>query len=417
MELLNSTESSHEQRQQAQTALLNIQRDPTNWPHIPSWLAHPALPVQFFGAQCLLVRINRDWDTLEEEEQVQLRDLIGSILKQDNLAAAARNKLEEALVRVMEKAFLSGWWKDPIGDLLKISGNFSLLALIPSIAANSTDSKAAYPWHHEIKSHSNQVIEAFTISSSSLGPQIIECIKQWTSFGAFNFAQIERILPVLTAAIDQTDDEGEIEVLVDCLVEICELATRDASEEARKARHILPTCLKLSTLIDTLDVSVVTKLAASLTEECASFLVQAVHDTQVQSFLGLLLKLTRAEGIVGVDDSTSQMTLNAWYLLTESIDPEIPPSNAAILSSLLGNSLVPILLEKATIPAPSLWVKVPRDLQQQFLQIRREFLDTLLYIQRALKSLNSPNLLLELIYTDLEHLSRGTPASKPLIET
>ena len=90
-----------------------------------------------------------------------------------------------------------------------------------------------------------------------------------------------------------------------------------------------------------------------------------------------------------------------------------------ILSSLLGNSLVPILLEKATLPAPQIWVKVQRDLQQQFLQVRREFLDTLLYIQRALKSLNAPNSLLELVFNDLQQLSRGPPGSSPksLIET
>ena len=422
MELLNSPSSTHEERQRAQASLLSVQRDPSNWQHIPVWLAHPALPVQFFGAQCLLVRINRDWEGLEEEEQVQLRDLVGAMLGQSNLAAAARNKLQEALVRVMENAFISGWWKDPIGDLLTDgSANFVLLALIPSIATNSSDgnaSKSAYSWHHEIKSHSDQIIEAI-MRSQALSPQLLDCIRHWTNFGAFTFGQVERILPALIGKIVESSDEGEIEILADCLVEICELVTRDAGEEARKARHILPACLKIASN-DSLDPSVVTKLAASLTEECASFLIHSVHDPLIQLFLGLLLKLTRSEGIVGVDDSTSQMTLNAWYLLTESIDSEIPPGNAAILSSLLGNSLVPILLERATMPAPQIWVKVQRDLQQQFLQIRREFLDTLLYIQRSLKCLNSSSLLLELIYSDLQQLScasSGVSNAKSLIET
>lgn len=385
---------------------MSIQRDPTNWPFIPQWLTSSQVQVQFFGAQCLLIRINRDWDNLEEEEQIQLRDLIGELLEQSSLSTAARNKLQEALVKVMEKAFISGWWKDPIGDLLNSGAcaNFTLLAQIAGMSCSSSDSetnnKSVYAWHHEIKAHSNQIIETILKQqqqhqSQNLEPGLLDCIKNWTSFGAFSFTQIERILPLLTRPQSEEVDEN----VVDCLVEICELVTRDSAEEARKARHLIPFCLNLPR--DT-DPSIVTKLTASLAEECANFLVQSCHDQQVQIFLGLLLQLTKVDGILGVDDQTSQMTLNAWYLLTEMVDSELPPSNASILVSLFSNSLAPILLQKATLPAPQIWVKLQRDLQQQFLQLRREFLDTLLYVQRALKTLRAPFVLLEILFSDLK---------------
>lgn len=385
--------------------MLAIQKDSTNWLFIPHWLASPQLQIQFFGAQCLLIRINRDWDALEEDEQVQLRDLIGKFGEQPNLSAAAKNKLQEALVKVMERAFISGWWKDPIGDLLnsRKCANFTLLAQIAGMSSSSGDSetngKSVYAWHHEIKAHSNQIIEAILkqqhnqIFDDFNG--LLECIKNWTIFGAFNFTQIERILPLLT----RTDGEEVDENVVDCLVEICELVTRDAAEEARKARHLIPYCLNLPR--DT-DPIIITKLTVSLAEECSNFLVQSCHDQQVQMFLGLLLQLTKGEGILGVDDQTSQMTLNAWYLLTEMVDSDLPPSNASILISLFANSLAPILLQKATMPASQIWAKLQRDLQQQFLQIRREFLDTLLYVQRVLKTLQSPFVLLEILLSDLK---------------
>lgn len=336
-----------------------------------------------------------------------MRQMVGSMLSADGaLSTAARRKLEEALVRVMERAFVSGWWKDPIGDLLldgNTSNNFLLLSLIPDI---STDTSKAYAWHHEIKAHSAQVIETISThlqSQQTIDTSLLDCIKNWTAFGAFSFPQVERILPALISRFESSDCE-EVEGIVDCLVEIGELVTRDAAEEARKARHLIPVCLSLSKLYD-LDPQIVTKLSASLTEECASFLVQTCHDPQTQQFLGLLLKLTAAEGLVGVDDCTSSMTLNAWYLLTEALDTDmdsqIPESNRSILVSLLGQSLVPILLQKSTLPAPQTWSELQRDLQQQFMQLRRDFLDTLLYIQRALKTLQRPWLILQIVHADL----------------
>ena len=105
---MNSLDSSNEARQTAKSQLISIQRDPQNWPCIPAWLSNTQRPqIQFFAAQCLLVRINRDWDTLEEVEQAELRDMIVAILENPgSLTQAARNKLEECLVRVMEKAFV-----------------------------------------------------------------------------------------------------------------------------------------------------------------------------------------------------------------------------------------------------------------------------------------------------------------------
>lgn len=414
MELLNSPDSSNEDRKRVQNLLLAIQRDPTNWPFIPQWLTNPQVQVQFFGAQCLLIRINRDWETLEEAEQVQLREMIvTTILTQSNLTTAARNKMEGSLVKVMEKAFVSGWWKDPISDLLNSEiVNFNLLA---QIAASDSSGKSSYAWHHEIRAHGNKIIEIISKQGKFDQVAVLNCVKNWTNFGAFNFNQIERILPILTLNFDE-----EIEAVVDCLIEICELATRDSAEEARKARYLIPFCLKLASQKEeeeTVDPSIVTKLAASLAEECANFFIETCHQEESQKFLGLLLNLTKSDdGIVGVDDQSTQMTLNSWYLLTEAVEGDCPASNSLILVSLFAKSLAPILLEKATLPTPQIWSKLPRDLQQQFLQIRREFLDTLLYIQRALKTLKAPNLLLELLFSDLKRLENH-PNAKTHIET
>lgn len=116
------------------------------------------------------------------------------------------------------------------------------------------------------------------------------------------------------------------------------------------------------------------------------------------------MKLTNFPGVVGVNNAISDKTLNAWYLLTEAIDSDLPESSKVILTALLGTSLVPILISEATFPSPQIWANIQRDLQQQFLHLRREVLDTLLYIQRSLTLLGSPNLLLELIFNDLQHL-------------
>ena len=422
---MGSAELSNEERQQVQSDLLAIQRDPCCGPCIPCWLTHPALQVQFFGAQCLLVRINRDWDNLEEEEQVRLQLLIGSLLTHSNLTVAARNKLEEALVKVMEKAFLSGWWKDPIGDLLNGGGtiNFNLLALIPITSSTSvlSESTTKYTWHHEIKSHSSLIINtilALPLDNHPEQSKLLECIRNWTNFGAFSFGQVEKLLPTLVGRLRECGDETEIGEIVECLVEICELVSRDPVEEARKARHILPACLHLATIND-LDRSVIVKLTASLAEESPAFLVESCHNSETQSFLKLLLELTNSPGIAGIDDTISDKTLNAWYLLTEEIECAASDSNnnKTILIGLFANSLVPILLAKSTFPVPQIWSEVPRDLQQQFIQIRREFLDTLLYIQRALTLLGSPDALLQIIYTDLQQLrGPGIANSKSHIE-
>lgn len=379
---------------------MNIQRNPANGPFITTWLAHPNVQVQFFAAQCLLIRINRDWDTLEEEEQVQLQRIVSSALGQDNLTAAARNKLHESLVKVMEKAFLSGWWKDPLGDLLKEEKgvHFNLIALVPILCTQENNTKSSYAWHHEIKSHSDQVINCI-LAASAPTTNILDCIKNWTAFGAFNFGQVQKLLPGLLAALDD-----ETEAVVDCLVEICELPVKDPADEAKKANCLLPTCLRLAGTPD-IDEATITKLTASLAEECASFLINSCHSPETRSFLALLLRLTSTPGVVGTDEFSSEKTLNAWYLLTEAVDSDLPAASKKLLIELFGNSLVPILLTKATLPPPQIWSKIQRDLQQQFLQIRREFLDSLLYIQRALAILEAPSLLLNIIYGDLKQLA------------
>lgn len=404
---------TNEERQRVQNELLTIQRDPSNGKCIGHWLAHPSVQVQFFGAQCLLVRINRDWDALEEEDQIQLQRLVSSALTQPTLTSVARNKLEEALVKVMEKAFLSCWWKDPIGDLLMDEKvNFNLLALIPSLSGS--DTKKSYSWHHEIKSKSDQILNVI-LTQDLNNLKILDCIRNWTSFGAFDLTQIQKLLPALIAALNN-DQDDLLDSLVDCLVEICEIRSKDPAEEAKKANFLLPACLLLATRGE--DADLVTKLTSSLAEECASFLVQSCHVPEIQSFLVLLLKLTNSTGIVGSDEFSSEKTLNAWYLLTESIDADLPSSNKSILVALLGNSLVPVLLAKATLPPPQIWSKIQRDLQQNFLQLRREFLDTLLYIQRALTVLGSSDLLLEIIFSDLKQLTQqGVPNSKAHVET
>lgn len=210
---------------------------------------------------------------MEEEEQRQIQQLIGSILDRPDVSLAARHKLEEALARVMEKAFISGWWKDPIGDLLTgTSSNFVLLALIPSITSENS-STSSYTWHHEIKSHSSQLIETILTSMSNFDPKIMECIRSWTNFGAFNFSQVKKLLPILISQLTSPGiDETEIEIIVECLVEICELVSRDSAEEASKAQILLPLCLQLGANED-LDPAIVTKLTVSLAEECAPFFI------------------------------------------------------------------------------------------------------------------------------------------------
>lgn len=346
------------------------------------------------------------------------------------ISTAAKSKLQEAFVCLMQKAFLSGHWKDPLADLLQqdcSAKSFALLALIPPLST-STDT-SLYRWNHEIKSHATQVIDTLLprleIEDASASLVLLECIINWTSFGAFSFRHLEAVLEILTGKLGYFGTDEVVDSTVDCLVAICESVTRDPVEEARKATLLIPLCLRLAES----HFDEVCRLAAAIAEECTSFLVTECHQPPVQAFLGLLLRLTGCPGILGVDDTSSAMTLNAWYLITESVDECKRDSsntdtstntntntNTQILVSLLADALVPIILNKATWPSTQTWSTLQRDLQQQFLQIRKDFLDTLLYIQRALRVLHTPSALLARILQNLRCLPQDPLAAKALIE-
>lgn len=323
----------------------------------------------------MLIRINRDWETLEEEEQISLRNEIVHFLAQASLSPSARSKLEEALVRVMERA--GSWWKDPIGELLHIPSpeNLRLLSLLAALT--SFNDSTAYRWQHQIKEAAPKLL-LYLQAFPERNQLWLECLRNWIAFGAFNFSALIPILPRVFEASGYFD-------VVDVLVEACELPTRDQAEEAKKLECFLPF---LERQRDALDENDLSRIVGALAESTAVVLVSRCADAAVQQVFRLLLSLTDCEGVAGVEEDSSALLLTAWYLICEAAGEVDIPANQQLIISILA-ALAPILIKKATVPDAHFWSSLPRDQQQQFMQVRREYLDTMLYLQRVFQSFGS----------------------------
>ncbi len=327
----------------------------------------------------MLVRINRDWEDLEEESQISLRDEIVRFLAQPTLNTSTRSKLEEALVKVMERA--GSWWKDPIGELLTnlAQENLRLLSLIAGLATSTSGDSSAYRWHHQLKESSTRLL-IYLQSYSEINSLLLDCLRNWITFGAFNFTALMHLLPTIFAVSSAVD-------VVDLLVEVCELPNRDESEESKKLDCFLPFLQQ-----EFEDEEQAARIASALTESTSSVLVSRCAEPSIQNFFRLLLRLSSVEGVAGVEEDCSASLLTTWYLICEVAGEVDVPAQQQILLSIL-SALATILLKKAKIPEANVWSSLPRDQQQQFLQLRREFLDTFLYLQRVFQSFGSSQLL------------------------
>lgn len=323
-----------------------------------------------------------------------LKGEVLTFMSQPGLSFPSRQKLDESFVKIMELS--RAWWKNSIGDLIASHGgdqkSLKLLALIPAMAMNSKDDPAAYKWHHEIKAAAPEVLD-FALQFPHKTDAWLELIRSWTAFGAFKFPDLISLLPSVFSLLPEDDD-----AVLDILSEICELPTRDEAEEAKKVSIFVPFLLHYSQSEDA-QAENLAKIVAALTESCANTLIARTQDPQIQDLFRLLLKLTAAEGVPGVDDESSPVLLNSWYYLCEAA-LEIEEASIKEIYLAILSALIPALLSKATLPIASIWSQLLTDQRQQFMQLRRDFLDTFLYVQRVFQSCGS-DALLQTIYQQL----------------
>lgn len=167
LHVLHHTTSPGE-RISAQEALLDLQKAPATWQHIPLWLANASLEMQFFAVQALHVKINSRFTDLDEEHVEQLRRQLVSWLDRP-FVNAVRLKLSSAYISLLVRIE-----KHPVSLVLN---DITLLTMLPEEVAKQPEQ---YSLKHELAANSYKVITA--LRQHTVNEQWLECLKSWSPY-------------------------------------------------------------------------------------------------------------------------------------------------------------------------------------------------------------------------------------------
>ncbi|AFR92571.1 hypothetical protein C343_00448 [Cryptococcus neoformans C23] len=357
------TSSNPAQAKYLQSELQKIQGTPEAWGLIAGLASHEDTNVRFFGAHTAQVKISRDWDTLPQELHQSLLALLletlsGAINPQNPYSYQPGNavvirkifgSLASLLLRLEFTIF-----SHPIHTVIQSMQSSFAQANAQNIGVNlalrlrllelewcaicveemgraglAEQRRAAIRRHVEsdLKVVVRTVIRSMNGDNASSTDERLreaeaacKCAESWIDWG-LGADELNEVLPVLynllplpaaCSAVVEVLSESIFKygkgtkILTEPLISwatgpsgqsILDLTEEDASEEA---------------------VAFV-KLVAALVEHSSDWLVAHIQESQVQTFLAMVLRITGWKGIAGVEENISELTLPIYSLLQEAL--------------------------------------------------------------------------------------------------
>ncbi|OAQ30587.1 ARM repeat-containing protein [Linnemannia elongata AG-77] len=426
----------------AQEYLHNLQKEGFAWELAPHLLSSQSENSQFFGAHTYQVKISRDWKTIPEDRLEWMREeLIRWIVRFSNGPAFIRTKLCLALSAYAMKAvpthwsnFIPGIYQDLRSRVNQtVDGVFmtqqamelallEFLTIVPEELGRveiepmrkvrlSTEVTNGLPI---IISFIQEILVGSSVSSK---PKALVCLRSWVQYGI----PFDVIQPILGLALNSLLDDNTFDAAAEVWSEImsskaaskhqdtiCEgLMPCFASEWAR-AKHLE------SVQAESEDISrSLCQLLSTFGDNFSDWIAAKFLRPDIQVYLEMMMGFAGFPGYYAEDETTSDLTLNFWYMLQESLselsaedleeggresldeDRQIILSTISSASSITGLDkpslqaikaasihvyiqLTEVLRRKLEYPTQREWLSWTRDIRQEFSGHRQEIADTLI---------------------------------------
>ncbi|KAF9106342.1 hypothetical protein BGX29_009759 [Mortierella sp. GBA35] len=428
----------------AQEYLHNLQKEGFAWELAPHLLSSQNENSQFFGAHTYQVKISRDWKTIPEDRLEWMREeLIRWIVRFSNGPAFIRTKLCLALSAYAMRAVPSHWSNFIPGiyqDLRSrvnqtVDGVFmsqqamemallEFLTIVPEeLGRVEIEPTKKVQLLNEVTNGLPVIIsfiQEILVGSTSVSskPKALVCLRSWVQYGI----PFDVIQPILGLALNSLLDDSTFDAAAEVWSEImssksaarhqdtiCEgLMPCFASEWAR-AKHLE------SVQAESEDISrSLCQLLSTFGDNFSDWIAAKFIRPDIQIYLEMMMGFAGFPGYYAEDETTSDMTLNFWYMLQESLselsaedleedggresldeDRQIILSTISSASSITGLDkpslqairtasihvyirLTEVLRKKLEFPIQRDWLSWTRDIRQEFSGHRQEIADTLI---------------------------------------
>ncbi|KAF8948597.1 hypothetical protein BGZ47_003861 [Haplosporangium gracile] len=426
----------------AQEYLHNLQKEGFAWDLAPHLLSSQNENSQFFGAHTYQVKISRDWKTIPEDRLEWMREeLIRWIVRFSNGPAFIRTKLCLALSAYAMKAvptywpnFIPGIYQDLRSRVNQtVDGVFmtqqavelallEFLTIVPEeLGRVEIEPVRKVRLSSEVTNGLPVIIsfiqEILVGNSVSSKPKALVCLRSWVQYGI----SFDVIQPILGLALNSLLDDNTFDAAAEVWSEImsskaaskhqntiCEgLMPCFASEWAR-AKHLE------SVQAESEDISrSLCQLLSTFGDNFSDWIAAKFLRPDIQVYLEMMMGFAGFPGYYAEDETTSDLTLNFWYMLQESLselsvedlesggresldeDRQIILSTISSASSITGLDkpslqaikaasihvyirLTEVLRRKLEYPRQREWLSWTRDIRQEFSGHRQEIADTLI---------------------------------------
>ncbi|KAI8096689.1 armadillo-type protein [Halteromyces radiatus] len=418
-----------------QEQLQAIQRHPEAWELASNLLSIPSDHCRFFGAHTIQVKIARDWNTLPSDRIDWLRDeLFTWIIKCSNGSMFVTRKLCIALIAYAFQV-VPNYWQQFIPQSIQafISGaqaygvsteniNQTILEFLTMLPEEISNAEL-------IGGQKSQLMQEFkdglplvlsTLSNFLFAPETtdvsllqksLKCFQSWIQYGI----NIEDVALLLTQTMSLLANDELFEAAADVLLEGMQ---QSSWTRYNSFRDNLLVCFtsdgmkkKFADCIQDEDDDLgrsLAKLFTTFGETFTDFVALQLARSDIQCLMDMTLQLTGFQGYYPVDQEISEIPLNFWYVLQETLfDHGIIPvrqfemakrdgdddvsldsttsdeqrlwtQHCGETAVILYQRLVTVIKQKAIFPKDDVWRTWTKDLKDKFRICRRDLGDTII---------------------------------------
>ncbi|KAI1318424.1 hypothetical protein EDD11_006508 [Mortierella claussenii] len=399
MELRHKLSQDSTYQKSAQDYLHNLQKEPFAWELAPHLLSSQSENSQFFGAHTYQVKIARDWSTIPEDRIEWMREeLIRWIVRYSNGPAFIRTKLCLALSTYAIHAVPTYW------------SNF-ISSFYQNLRARVNQSVDGA--HMSQQSMELALLEFLTIVAEELGRAEVEPTRSI-------------IQPILGLALNALLDDDTFDAAAEVWSEIMS-STAAAKYQDTVCEGLMP-CFASdwarnkqleSIQAESEDISRrLCQLLSTFGDNFSDWIAARFLRPDIVVYLEMMMGFTGFPGYYAEDETISDLSLNFWYMLQESLselqpedsedeeggvmggdnaddDRQVTLSTISSASSITGLNkqslqaikeasvhvyirLTEVFRKKLQYPPQKEWMTWARDIRQEFTGHRQEIADTLI---------------------------------------
>ncbi|KAL1915458.1 uncharacterized protein VTP21DRAFT_6582 [Calcarisporiella thermophila] len=397
-------------QKQAEEYLKLLQKEVYAWDLAPQLLGSQSVNSRFFGAHTLQIKIARDWDTLPEEKIPWLREQILSwLLQLSDGPAVVTTKLCVAIVAYALHA-VPRHWSNFIHDTCQcleqsvvtrgqatrervVCVLLEFLTVVPEEVGRADlvgDQKVKI--NQELSDAIPFILsmlptllsEHHGASDELIKNKALRCLQSWIQYGI----PISSLHPILKLVLSFLPMEPTRDSATDVLLEFM---SHPASATLQDT-----VCLELISCMmgewmkgeilkriqeqDEQEIRNFCRLLSTFGENYTEWIARHFVQPDILAYLEIMIMLTGFPGFYGAEQEISEMPLNFWYLLQESICEFCPDQTGGVreASRMVYRKLVEVLREKIVFPPDEVWNAWTRDIRDRFKVYRRDVGDTLI---------------------------------------